>query len=95
MWISKKNQQKMESELHSIELERDEWKAKYLAATEGKAIYINKTVVVSQEFLANWMDARNRAEMELKRIIPKLEEYKQKYADEVQKRIALVKQIKE
>lgn len=65
MWINKKKQQKMESELHSIELERDKWKAKYLAVT-----------------------------MELKQIVQELKKYKQKYADEVQKRIDLAEQMK-
>lgn len=94
MWISKKKQQKMESEFHSIELERDEWKAKYLAAVDGKTVCVNKAMVVSQEFLTSWIAARNVAEMKLKQTIQELDEYKQKYADEVQKRIDLVKQMK-
>lgn len=94
MWISKQEYQNVISALDAVKNERDEWKAKYKAVTEDKIIYRNaEAVTVSIKVLNGWLEEGGQAIEECKALRAELVDLKKKYADEVQKRLALIEQM--
>lgn len=94
MWISKQEYQNVISALDATKNERDEWKAKYQAVIGDKIMYRNaEAVTVSIKTLNGWLEEGSQAIQECKVLQAELSGFKQKYADEVQKRLALIEQM--
>ncbi len=71
-----------------------EWKAKYEAVTKDQSTCLYGAVVLPQELLKNLLSAGEQAKAEVELLRQELDTWKQKYADEVQKRLALIEQTK-
>ena len=94
MWISKHEYQNVMSALDAVKNERDERKAKYQAVTEDKIMYRNaEAVTVSVKILNGWLEEGSHAIEECKVLRTELVDLKQKYADEIQKRLVLIEQL--
>lgn len=94
MWISKSDRDRMASDRIVAMQECSEWKAKYEAVTKNQATCIGGAVVLSQEALKSLLSVGQQAKAEVDLLRKELEVWKQKYADEVQKRLALIEQMK-
>lgn len=75
--------------------ERNEWMGKYLAVTEEASFRKGGAIIISEDFLNKFVRDSNETKYKLKEVEEELETWKQKYADEVQKRLALIGQMKE
>lgn len=80
MWISHKKLKQLEAELHNARTERDVWQRRYQ----------DETNYDRQFRLVELYKLKQKCEM----LSQELTEWKQKYADEVQKRIALIERTK-
>lgn len=94
MWISKAVHKEMISELDRVSHERDEWMAKYRAVTENRATRTLNAVIMSSQCLIEIIQEKESTKAELKSLKSELNIWKQKYADEVQKRVDLISQMK-
>ena len=94
MWIKKSEYDRLKLMLDQADRAASEWKAKCRAATEGATTILDNYIVMP---LSIWAEME-RPIRELRDQLAKLEEentsLKQKYADEVQKRLALIEQTK-
>lgn len=96
MWISKKDKKNLELQLEKATEERDAWEAKYKCVLENQATFDSKNACVYistrmlDELLNPLLEIKNKCES-LER---EVNEWKKRYADEVQKRLALIEQMK-
>ncbi len=85
----------MASDRDSARRECREWEAKYKAVTEDAVVYHdNEAIVLSTKVLKQILEPAEQAKAELDALRAELESCKKKYADEVQKRLALIGQMK-
>ena len=102
MWINKDKYNSMCSELKDVKQERDnvarecnEWRAKYEVVTESKPMYMGEaTIMLSIDYYYKLSEASEELEKFKKEFSKEITVWKQKYADEVQKRIDLIGQMK-
>lgn len=99
MWITHHQfQHFMDTEKEKVQLtnELDELKASYRAITDQDAVVFarNHTAVLHISKLNSMMAELTTLKNSNKSLSAELEKYKQAYADEVQKRLTLIEQIK-
>lgn len=95
MWINKQRYKCLLEKLHVAEQESAILEAKYKVAIENKGTMINNDIVViSADMLQSFSAGEKAAKKELMVTQQELAKWKQKYADEVQKRLALIEQAK-
>lgn len=96
MWISKSEKERLETELRNVTHDRNMWKAKYEALTQDKVSYLGtEAVVMSVKMMNDILDPIRERDLTIDVLRHELESYKQKFADEVQKRLALISQMGE
>lgn len=83
MWISKK-------EYNNLKAKADFWEAEYCAMSESKntVLQVMGDCIKGRDIIIK--DLRGKTQL-LERTQKELQEYQQKYADEVQKRLELIK----
>lgn len=95
MWIGKKERDQIVADRDSAVRECHEWKAKYKAITEDAVMFCdNDTIILSTKVFNQILEPAEQAKAALDTLRAELESWKQKYADEVQKRLALIEQMK-
>lgn len=95
MWISKQEHEELNLKLRVAEQNASEWKAKYEAITKGEVtIMSNDAIIISTKTLREMLASGDDAKKSLEILRQEIEGWKQKYADEVQKRLTLIEQIK-
>lgn len=99
MWISKKDKADLEQtkiQLERITEERDDWRAKYKCVTENQVLIDsrNSCVYISTKTLEEILDPFNKAKDRIESLEAEVTKLKKQYADEVQKRLALIEQMK-
>lgn len=95
MLVSKKEFNYIVEKQKNLEQDRDSWKAKYEAVTEDKVTFGNGAVYISTKILAEMGERTAEIRKELEDCQNELNKYRQLYADEVQKRLDLIKTIEE
>lgn len=94
MWVKRKDYENIQIELSREQEKRAEWEAKYRALTENQVSHTGKALVISSSMLEELLKSGDEAKRKLETLSHELEVWKQKYADEVQKRLALIDQMK-
>ena len=91
--------QRLNQELKNVKAERDEYKAKYDIASQdvvsvehpGRIVCCrNGAILVNTRLLLDFEERVHDLNVENSKLQTELNEYKQKYADEVQKRLDLI-----
>lgn len=103
MWISRKEYNKLKeakADNEVLHADLDLWQAKYTALEEGKCSILHNAsgdiiYVITGRDLERMKEEGRRAIEALEVVEPELQKYKKMYADEVQKRLDLLKYITE
>ena len=93
MWVSKKEYEKLEHDCVRGKSDSQMWQAKYEAVVKDRVTYSDGAAILSMRMLNDLRSQGEIATQKLREVEAELAAWKQKYADEVQKRLTLIEQL--
>lgn len=96
MWISRKEKEDLDRRLEEVTKERDAWEAKYKCVTENQAVVDGKSgcICISLSMYNSLVKPLPELNSRCKSLEKEILKWKKYYADEVQKRLTLIEQMK-
>lgn len=94
MFISRKEYDRITTDLEFSQSDCAMWKKRYEALEKDREAVVGDIVYVSLRHFNELLSPVIELEEKVERLQSELNDYKQKYADEVQKRLALIEQMK-
>ena len=91
MWISKKEYEKLKAD----ECRKCTYKSEWKCMKEGTMTFFHDAVTIDTNYLYRLNEENKELRTLCEEKDAQIKEYQQKYADEVQKRLALIQQMKE
>lgn len=94
MFITRLEYERITTDLEFAQSDCAMWKKRYEALEKDKEAVVGDIVYISLRHFNELLSPVKELDEKVERLQSELNDYKQKYADEVQKRLALIEQMK-